>query len=505
MRRFEVAVIVLLSILLSSCAKQPTATINPVEPTSATLTPADLEDWGNYDVFRSGLISSEQPILSQMTDASIYHIDIRISDDLLSLQGKEEVQYTNQESEPLNEIYFQLFPNMEGGSSTINSLLVDGAETQPVIEDRNSTLRVPLPQPLQPGEKNKVELNFTLSLPVDAGGNYGLFGFIDNILVLDGFYPAIPVYDDQGWHKGLIPANSDTTFQDESFYLVTVTAPENLVIITSGVQMNSEKNNGLQVATFAQGPSRDFYIAASDEFTVISEKIGETTVNSYTINGYPEGQQMALDTAVHSIEAFNSQIGIYPYTEFDVVSTPMQGAYGIEYPGIVGINYALYDLSQTTSGMPTSAILESTVAHETGHQWFYSVVGNDQINEPWLDESMTQYITALYFLEKYGKGGYESIVDSWYSRWDRVSDEPMPIGLSAASYEGKEYSAIVYGRGPIFVETLSITMKKDVFKQFLKDYYSTNKWGIMDTVAFKQQAEQHCQCDLTELFDEWVY
>jgi aminopeptidase N len=48
-------------------------------------------------------------------------------------------------------------------------------------------------------------------------------------------------------------------------------------------------------------------------------------------------------------------------------------------------------------------------------------------------------------------------------------------------------------------------MKKDVFKQFLKDYYSTNKWGIMDTVAFKQQAEQHCQCDLTELFDEWVY
>jgi aminopeptidase N len=81
----------------------------------------------------------------------------------------------------------------------------------------------------------------------------------------------------------------------------------------------------------------------------------------------------------------------------------------------------------------------------------------------------------------------------------------MPIGLSAASYEGREYSGIVYGRGPIFVETLSINMKKDVFEQFLKDYYSTNKWGIVDTTSYKQEAEQHCQCDLTELFDEWVY
>ena len=332
-------------------------------------------------------------------------------------------------------------------------------------------------------------------------GNYGLFGYIDNILVLDGFYPAIPVYNEDGWHYGWLPPNSDTTFQDVSYYLVTVTAPKDLVIISSGVTVDAQKTNGQQIVTIAQGPSRDFYIAASDEFEVISETIGETTVNSYTVRGLDEGSKLALSTAVDAIETFNIYYGIYPYTEFDVVSTPMQGAYGIEYPGIVGINYALYDTSDPT----TASILESTVAHETGHQWLYNVVGDDQINEPWLDEAMTQYATGLYFQYVYGESGFISYSNSWYSRWDRVERADKPIGLPAGSYEGREYSGIVYGRGPIFIDTLAQTMGEEVFEAFLKDYYETFKWGIVTTEEFKELAEEHCQCDLTELFEAWVY
>ncbi|MCG4735065.1 M1 family peptidase, partial [Casaltella massiliensis] len=36
-------------------------------------------------------------------------------------------------------------------------------------------------------------------------------------------------------------------------------------------------------------------------------------------------------------------------------------------------------------------------------QWWYSVVGNDEVNEPWLDEALTEYSTVLYFEKKYGK------------------------------------------------------------------------------------------------------
>ena len=43
------------------------------------------------------------------------------------------------------------------------------------------------------------------------------------------------------------------------------------------------------------------------------------------------------------------------------------------------------------------------------------------------------------------------------------------------------------------------------FAEFLRDYYQSHKWGIGTGDALKQLAEQHCQCDLTALFQEWVY
>ncbi|MCJ7432437.1 MAG: M1 family metallopeptidase, partial [Anaerolineales bacterium] len=339
----------------------------------------------------------------------------------------------------------------------------------------------------------------------EVGGNYGLFGYLNDILVLDGFYPAIPAYDETGWHSGKLPPNSDTTFQDVSFYVVRVTAPDSLVIATSGIQVDNVKKDGNQIVTFAAGPARDFYMAASNLFVVTSETVGETTVNSYAFKDWAEGSQAALSTAVNAVKDYSARLGAYPYTEFDVVSTPMQGATGIEYPGITGINYVVYDPSAVISGLPAPVMLEATVAHEVGHQWFYNAVGNDQVNEPWLDEAVTQYVTGLYFLDMYGQQGMDGYRGSWTSRWERVNRELIPIGLPAGSYEGQEYSAIVYGRGPLFIEALQQKMGQSVFDQFLRDYYQSNKWGISTTAAFKQLAEKDCQCDLTPLFDEWVY
>ena len=48
-------------------------------------------------------------------------------------------------------------------------------------------------------------------------------------------------------------------------------------------------------------------------------------------------------------------------------------------------------------------------------------------------------------------------------------------------------------------------MGQETFDQFLREYYQSNKWGIGTSDAFRQLAEDHCQCDLTALFQEWVY
>ena len=466
---------------------------------------APLEaSWGDRAGYMSGLVSSEQTTLADVPGASTYHLDLRIADDFLSLSGTEQVRYTNQEPVALDAVYFQLFPNMEGGVSSLSKVSVDGKPAFFDIVYDSSSARVKLDSPLNPGNSVVVQMDFNVSVPAKAGGNYGLFGYLDHILVLDGFYPAIPVYDAAGWHAGPLQANADTTFQDASYYEVRVTAPKTLVLAASGVEINRSQVDGLQTVTYTAGPARDFYLAGSENWLVISQSSGETRVNVYASVDQKDGAQAALRTAINALRTFSSRLRAYPYTEYDVIAVPLSGAYGIEYPGIVGINQSLFDLKQDGVGGPVSRDLEATVAHETGHQWFYNLVGNDQQNDPWLDESLTQYLTGTYYQDLYGPGGFADYRQSWFGRWNRVNQKTIPIGRSAADYIGKEYGAIVYGRGPLFVEALAAEIGQPVFDAFLRDYFKTYHWGIATPHGFRQMAEVHCSCDLGPLFAEWV-
>ena len=467
---------------------------------------AGVEDWDDREVFRVGLVAAEHKTLDELPGASVYHIDVRLMDDYSGLEGQERVRYTNQENVPLDSLYFQLFPNMEGGKTRLTKVMIAGQALEPIYEDTGSTVRLPLGRLLAPGEQVVVQMDFLVDVPDKPGGSYGLFGYMGEILALDGFYPAIPVYDEHGWHKGQIPANSDTTFQDASFYVVRVTAPAALVLVASGVEVEKTRKDNQQVVTFAAGPARDFYMAGSERFVVMSAMAGETKVNSYAFKVFDDGSRLALRTAVNALKSYTERLGAYPYSEFDVVSTPIRGASGIEYPGMTGINFTYYNLETTVGagGLPTAVMLEGTIAHEVGHQWFYNLVGNDQMNEPWVDEALTQYLTGLYYLDEYGPQGWDGYRNSWEARWNGVQRALIPIGLPAASYSGNEYGGIVYGRGPLFVEALAQKLGPDSFKQFLRDYTRTHRWGISSTADFKDAAEVECRCDLDGLFDEWV-
>ncbi len=501
-RKAIATVIIALSLIVGCGKAEPTATPVP-SPTPTAPHPFDTP-WDDRAVFRPGLIEAEQDVLDGLPGASVYHIDVQISDDLLLLQGHEKVRYTNQEDEPLDEVYFRLFPNIAGGAATVSALQVDGQDVEPVFELQDSALRAPLPTDLQPGQQAVIQMDFEVEVAQEMAARYGLFGYFDGVLVLDEFYPAIPVYNHEGWNVEIPPPNGDVTHFDASFYLVRVTAPASLTVVASGIQVSSEVEADSQVLTFAAGPARDFYLAASEDYTVISETVGETTVNSYTLPERADGAKLALRFAADALTSFNQRFGPYPYTEFDVASTPMQ-ALGMEYPGIVGIALDLYDTKAEVGGIPARIMMESTVAHEVAHQWFYNAVGSDQLDEPWLDEAMAQYATGLYHVDSHGEGAARSYRSSWKSRWERVDGVDIPIGLPVEAYTGKEYGAIVYGRGPLFVAALAEEMGREPFDQFLHDYYQTYKWDIATSEAFRQLAEQHCQCDLTALFEEWVY
>ncbi len=500
---------------LAACrpaAPKPTPTTEPAGAKAGSSSAPDSTQafslfdvaWDDRAIFRQGLVSGEQDILNRLPGASVYHIDLHISDDMALLKGRQEVRYTNQEDTPLKEIYFQLFPNIAGGKTTVSDVKADGQAVEPAYEFQDSALRVPLPAGLEPGRQVVIQMDYDIQVAQEMGGNFGLFGYFNDVLVLDEFYPVIPVYDDEGWNVKDPAPNGDVTYFDASFYLVRVTAPDKLVIVASGTQVQREQQDGSQVVTFAAGPARDFYLAASDKYTLISEKVGEVTIHSYAFAERAEHARLALQITQKSLSSFGKRFGPYPYTEFDIISSPML-ALGIEYPGMTGIALDLYDPDATVSGLSSPIMMESVVAHELAHQWFYNVVGNDQVDEPWLDEAIAQYVTGLYYVDAYGEQAASSYRSSWTGRWDRVEQAAIPIGLPSGDYKGQEYGAIVYGRGPLFVAAMAEKMGQETFDEFLRDYYASHKWGIGTGSEFRRLAEKHCQCDLTALFDEWVY
>ena len=493
--RYKAIAMMIILLLIAGCGRaKPT----PVPPTA---TPVGGD---NRAIFRQGLIEAEQEVLDRLPGASLYHIDLQISDDLLLLEGHEEVRYTNQEDEPLNEVYFRLFPNIAGGAASVSALQVDGQDVEPIYELQDSALRVPLPAALQPGEQVEFQIDFQVEVAQEMEARYGLFGYFEGVLVLDEFYPVIPVYDDEGWNVEVPPPGGDVTYYDASFYLVRVTAPADLTVVASGIEVSSEYKANGQVLTFAVGPARDFYLVVSEDYTVISETVGKTTVNSYAFPEQVDGAKLALQFATDALRSYSERLGAYPYTELDVVSTPMQ-ALGMEYPGVVTIALNLYDPNAEIGGARAKIILESTVAHEVAHQWFYNVVGNDQVDEPWLDEAVVQYLTGLYYEDVHGKRAAQRYRRSWENRWERVDRADIPIGLPVRAYQDNQYGAIVYGRGPLFIATLAEKMGQETFDEFLRHYYQSNKWDIGTSDEFRQLAEQHCRCDLTALFEEWVY
>jgi len=503
--------------LLTACKPKATETIKPpsAPPTDqtvstpstdrttslSTLFDSNLDD---LSLFHSGLVESERATLEQLEDCSTYRIDLTIDHNLQYIDGWQEVDYTNREDEPLEEVYFRLYANISGGSASVSALNVGGTSTDPIYELERSALRVPLPTPLQPGEEIHIEMQFFVDLPLEMSGNYGLFGSFDDIVVMQELYPVIPVYDDEGWNIEIPPIYSDITYFDASFYLVRVTAPENLTLVASGIEVEHSAQNDLQIATFAAGPVRDFYIAAAQNYEVTSTSLGETTIYSYAPADYMPAANATLEIASEALRGFSKRFGAYPYTELEIIATPME-ALGMEYPNTVAIWVGLYDTEIEIAGLPAAVYLESTLAHEIGHQWFYNTIGSDQVDEPWMDEALTQYATWMYYVDRYGEESAAGFRDSLVDRWERVENADIPIGLPAGEYEPREYGAIVYGRGPLFLEALAQELGQETFDTFMRLYFETHKWGIGTAASFRQLAEQTCACDLSALFDAWVY
>jgi hypothetical protein len=494
--------IILIGILLFTACNSFQAQTALISPTIfPVISPMDLMPIASQAV-KVNLLSSQQNLPTFIKEASIYQVKVDIADDFKSLTGSETILYTNNEFTNLTEIYLQLFPNTFGPYLKINQVTINSTVKQPVMEFNNTAARFVLDQPLKPGESIQLSLEYSLEVPTDSQFSYGLFVFADEILSLYQFIPLIPVFNEQGWQVSEPTRMGDLTFDDASFFEVQVDAPASLVIAASGVRTSQKLENGRRFESYLAGPVRDFYLAASPGYKITSAEWQGITINSFALDEFQVNSDLVLATARHALEIYSKEFGPYPYTELDLVSAPMHGALGMEYSGIVALSVDLYD---PLAGTDNRMVLESAAAHEVAHQWFFNIIGSDQVDEPWLDEGMAQFATGLYFQDLHGDTAAEQYRLSWQQRWQRIQSQPIPIGLPVSAYKEEQYSPIIYGRAPLFIQFLQEKLGRAMFSNFLHAYYQKYQWGIVTTAGFRKAAEEACTCSLENQFNDWVY
>jgi len=480
----------------------PLPTVAPAATATPTPQPPEV-NWAIYEaVLRPSAIqqlASDMRPGGRLSSLTQYSLTVTLSADLNRVDGRARVRYTNNEKDPLNEVYFHLFPNIWNGAMTIAGVSVDGRAMETILESGDDLLRVPLAQPLAPGRWTDIAMDFRVPIPTDDEvGNYADFAYINHILALAHFYPTVVVYGDKGWHLETPATQGDVVYHDASLYDVSLTAPMGLVIAAAGATLGrTENGDGTATWRLAGGPLRDFNVAASTRYRVASRQAGDITINSYFLPEDAAGGQKTLDWAAVSLQAYQTEFGSYPYRELDIAATETTAG-GIEYPGLIVISQRFY------SDPNNVVYFEGITVHEVAHQWWYNVVGNDQVNDPWLDEALTQYSTYFYYDKAYGKQATDNLMDSFRARWARVEFSEKPIGLPVSAYPDKEYGAIVYGRGPLFLIALRDRIGADKMAQLLRRYYAEYTWKIAMPADFRRLAEEISDQNLGDLWAKWV-
>ena len=354
-----------------------------------------------------------------------------------------------------------------------------------------------------------IDFEFQGEVPRDFGGaatpaGYGIYNFTNGVLALSGWYPILAVYDDQGWNLDAPSLIGDSVYSDIGFYSLDLTAPEELIIAATGVKVSQQNGSGKQHLHLESGPERDFFLVASADYQVASREVGETTVNSYYFSNSEAAGMKALSIAADSLKIFNEKFGAYPFGELDVVAAPMRNALGVEYPGIFLVAESLYE-------SPEKPDFDVTVAHEVAHQWWYSVVGNDVFDEPWLDEALVTYSSGLYYEDTLGAQYQAGLEQYWQNRYDnQVRDFGDEMVTSSLEYfeslnRPSIYGAIVYVKGALFFKALRAEIGDQAFFQGLQDYYQLRYFQIARAADLLDAFESAAGRDLDAFYQQWLF
>jgi len=136
--------------------------------------------------------------------------------------------------------------------------------------------------------------------------------------------------------------------------------------------------------------------------------------------------------------------------------------------------------------------LVSLVAHELAHSWSGNLVTNATWDDFWLNEGFTVYFEQRIMESVYGREisemlatlSYQGLVDEVDQIMDTNPDDTH-LKLHLQNRDPDDgMTAIAYDKGYFFLRLMEETVGREAFDGFLKTYFETHAFSVMDTDQF---------------------
>ena len=465
-----------------------------------------------------------------------YNIHVSLNDKLHELNAFETVQYINNSPDTLNFLYFHLWPNAYSNNNTPLAkqlLRLNGKQslfTDPELKGSIDSLnfevngnqvrwnllpgqpdicRIFLEVPLKSGDSITISTPFRVKIPK---GVTSRLGHIGESYQISQWYPKPAVYDQLGWHQ-MSYLDQGEFYSEFGSFDVRITLPANYIVGSTGNLRNQTESdvldklasdtegiknmssgranfqvssNQLKTLHYIANQVHDFAWFADKRFHVLKGKVklpesgSEVTTWVMFTNEQADLWKDALQYVNDAILFYSEHIGDYPYESYTVVQSALSAGLGMEYPGISVI------------GRVESAYsLDEVITHEIGHNWFYSALGFNERQYPYLDEGLTSAYTSRYMNEKYPeKKLWEVYVGKMnMAKFLHIDQMPIqrmqelerltrarnnleqPINLPATEFSDFNYGVIIYNKTDMAFNYLRAYLGDSLFDATIREYY----------------------------------
>lgn len=424
------------------------------------------------------------------TTNNLYVMDLylNVKNDTLDVEG--ELYFKNDDYD-LDELYIMIYPNADNPRSTGNNIVfeyfkINGEDVSyNITGDDNTALHIFLSNTLLKGERISITYKYEFQ-----------YWDISRIVTYDDyyltmfFYPCVAMYDDEGWNVEAYSFRGESYYNEIGDYYASINVPKDYLVASSGKLVDKKTTFTRKILEYELLDARDFSFSASSLYHLYERNILGIDFEIYSIRELSNNEiENSFQYLEDSMFVLQRDVGEYAYDHFTLEYAYF---YGMESSGII---YCSNDIE------------EGTVVHEMIHQWFYSMIGNDQADESFLDESLTTYATSLYYYYLYGDEGYNEYLDYRTSlKTEFVDKYAANLGvtlLRQVDDYGDYYGYLIYYHGPaMFRYYVEEFLDGDINRMidFLQVYYQEYKNEIATIDEFLDLLESESGVDTTK---EW--